>query len=1385
MRNLALWKSSTYNVGGFSASNEKQQISTIAVDLEQDVLYAATEVYSAGDIRSIDIWKLAREGETNTEISPALTCFASYPVIASMPESPWPTDHTPPSELVPEVVNMRLLPDIATIVLTTRSGEIVTLSLEDDRQKPESVGSVDGGILAATWSPDDTLLVIITGDDKLLLMTSSFDVIFEGPLHPDDFGEDAPIALGWGAKHTQFHGSLGKGAAQAALDLSEVGSSPDDDGKPRVSWRGDGAFFVVSTIFPPSTPNTRARRILRIYSREGHLSSSSEPVAGLEHTLSWRPSGNLIAGTQRYGSDGLGKGKEGRHDVVFFERNGLRHGDFGLRENAQGNKSQPPRVDTKRRRYKVQELSWSADSTVLSVWVAGDDGDIVQLWTTGNYHWYLKHEITAPRSSSGDPGRFTSVFWHPEEALKIILTTPSELIERVYTWETYTSISTVPNDSGSVAVIDGSNILLTPFRTQNVPPPMASHTLFLSASTDLMSQTNLRVTVPLHTSFATTHDLLVLLWESGYAELFDLRTRLSPGRGKVMDPLTMWTGQAIVAGSEGSSPTCRQVILLSDRHFEAQPNGNAAVRLAILSNIGNKCDVVHIITIEAGELAGRCAVEMPGLHGRLSHAGSTIVWQAADGTLYDVNFDACRELLARFPEFCYSATSAFSVMADVASDAKSPNPKDVVYIGLGPSGHLHVAVDNGTTRSVATNATSFIVASGFLIYTTTAHVAHFAPISRLHEICSTSVESLSPLPEWETRRVERGSRIVTAVPSAMSLVLQMPRGNLETINPRPLVMEIVKQDIDNRNYRKAFLACRKHRIDLSVFAEYGGDVFKSQLQRFVEQVDEVDYINLFLTSIGQSSLPADLVTKLCDGIRAELEKRDLKKYVSCILTTHVVKRPPDHEAGLSLLLRLRDSEPQLVEDAVKYIIFLVDTDRLFDTALGMYDFSLVLIVAQHAQKDPQEYLPFLRELRSLEHHYQRFRIDDHLKRYEKALQDLADAGQERFEEAMAYVEKHRLYESALAIWLGSDRYSSVLSIYGDWLFERRDFREAAFVFRQAGVPLKAMAAHEKALEWKDLFELAIQESMPSEELISTAYRVADDLSSKKRYADAAQVLLDYAQDVREAIKILVEGSLFSEARRIIALKSRKELLEELVYPGTLDCRAQIAEDMHEMREQLRKQVQRIRELRVRKVEEPDAFYGNEDTDLHNVDVMTDVSMAPTTFTRYTQAPTAISRTTSKRSSRSKRKLERKVGSGRKGTVDEEEYLLKSVSKLVVRFNASQSDAAALLPHLFQFTEEHRTEACALQEELRAFEAELQAAVTEIWTRTPADSATSAGEGDGGQSENAAADGWAARMREYERQRQVDPLEKVARPELARPEWTLKVPGVSVGMGGGA
>ena len=115
-----------------------------------------------------------------------------------------------------------------------------------------------------------------------------------------------------------------------------------------------------------------------------------------------------------------------------------------------------------------------------------------------------------------------------------------------------------------------------------------------------------------------------------------------------------------------------------------------------------------------------------------------------------------------------------------------------VFIGLGKSGQLHTAKANSESSILSGNVTSFTVASNFVIFTTNTHEAIFVPFNELLNFKVGDIASTTIL----SRKLERGSRIVTAVPSSMSLVLQMPRGNLETINPRPLVMEVVKQDLD-------------------------------------------------------------------------------------------------------------------------------------------------------------------------------------------------------------------------------------------------------------------------------------------------------------------------------------------------------------------------------------------------------------------------------------------------------------------------------------------------------------------------------------------------------------------------------------------------------------
>ena len=65
------------------------------------------------------------------------------------------------------------------------------------------------------------------------------------------------------------------------------------------------------------------------------------------------------------------------------------------------------------------------------------------------------------------------------------------------------------------------------------------------------------------------------------------------------------------------------------------------------------------------------------------------------------------------------------------------------------------------------------------------------------------------------------------------------------------------------------------------------------------------YYRFILCFPSRGSLPTEMIAQVCDAVGTELLNLSLTKYVNSILTAYVVKTPPDHESGLSLLLRLR------------------------------------------------------------------------------------------------------------------------------------------------------------------------------------------------------------------------------------------------------------------------------------------------------------------------------------------------------------------------------------------------------------------------------------------------------------------------------------------------
>jgi elongator complex protein 1 len=69
----------------------------------------------------------------------------------------------------------------------------------------------------------------------------------------------------------------------------------------------------------------------------------------------------------------------------------------------------------------------------------------------------------------------------------------------------------------------------------------------------------------------------------------------------------------------------------------------------------------------------------------------------------------------------------------------------------------------------------------------------------------------------------------------------------------------------------------------------------------------------------------------------------------------------------------KDIDPSSVKlgskEALEFVSWLVNPNRLFDVALTTYDFELVTLVASQTQKDPKEYVPYLQSLKAYPQEY--------------------------------------------------------------------------------------------------------------------------------------------------------------------------------------------------------------------------------------------------------------------------------------------------------------------------------------------------------------------------------------------------------------------------------
>lgn len=359
---------------------------------------------------------------------------------------------------------------------------------------------------------------------------------------------------------------------------------------------------------------------------------------------------------------------------------------------------------------------------------------------------------------------------------------------------------------------------------------------------------------PIHVAFAKQSNTLAALMPNGHVNLWNWT--FAKGNKSSVKHLGR---AAVLPNSSGLRP--KQLALMTDE-------GASSMQLDVLAS-GNGFDSLIRCQLHMNDGTAQIT-ETETLSKHSEGIVSVLIGDKATclQTRSGVILSESGVPLAEFPEVCPTAR--------VLGDS--------LFLGLSEAGRFYC-----NARQIAAGCTSFALGGEFLIYTNLQHEVKFL---LLQHSASDNPSSLffgtaytQPIPDRQNgqsnddgkeniygRRVERGSRIVTVVPSTMSVVLQMPRGNLETISPRPLVLQQVRKALDAKQYKDAFMMCRRHRIDLNFLCDHDSDAFLDDLPVFVEQINDNEHLGLFISGLkwGKPLVQAQRRLRHRTGMRTSL-----------------------------------------------------------------------------------------------------------------------------------------------------------------------------------------------------------------------------------------------------------------------------------------------------------------------------------------------------------------------------------------------------------------------------------------------------------------------------------------------------------------------------------
>ena len=311
------------------------------------------------------------------------------------------------------------------------------------------------------------------------------------------------------------------------------------------------------------------------------------------------------------------------------------------------------------------------------------------------------------------------------------------------------------------------------------------------------------------------------------------------------------------------------------------------------------------------------------------------------------------------------------------------------------------------------------------------------------------IYNMSNLDLMYERPIERGSIIVSLV--RLKVNLQLPRGNLETIEPRPFVIQSIVTFINEKHIKEAVELARVHRIDFNILFDLNLFSIEEMCKLLVSQCNN-NRLNLILTSLNNLnclnalykeeafllSLKSDKILKstICSSMRSALDERygkDISSWPLNSLQTFVTTFMRDGQ----IFEALKVVKQILSTDLLTYCIFLSDKATLFKIAHEFYDLEFLEFVGRQCGIDPAVYNELIANAHNMPEHQLKYTLDMEIEEYGRAAIHLLEKSS--IEEIMGHINKYKSFKQPILYMIKNEPlncWNPIWKAYASHLFDK-------------------------------------------------------------------------------------------------------------------------------------------------------------------------------------------------------------------------------------------------------------------------------------------------------------------------------------------------------------